>query len=314
MKYTVLFLFVLLFAAGITLGFLGRNVVFVKNSAGGNFPIAIKTPEPEKTLLILGDIMLGRHVEVLMDKNGEDYPFEKISGLLKGADLVFANLEGPIVNDHQRTPELSTFFSFKSSIATLLKKYNIGVVSLANNHLLDQGKIGLQDAKDLLALASVAYTGDPTTIDADNIFYTKLGNANLALIGFNATWPSFDKVKAFNLIKSVKTASPDKFVIVYLHWGEEYQVKSNAAQKALSHEMIDAGADLIVGSHPHVVQDEETYKDKRVFYSLGNFIFDQYFSKEVQTGRAIRVKFSGGSVSYETIPYVSKLSQPQPVL
>ena len=100
-------------------------------------------------------------------------------------------------------------------------------------------------------------------------------------------------------------------MIVFLHWGEEYQLISSSSQRKLAHSLIDAGADLIIGSHPHVVQEIEKYKGKLIFYSLGNFIFDQYFSRETQKGLAVSLELYPSRIIYKLYPYTLFHSQPK---
>lgn len=89
-------------------------------------------------------------------------------------------------------------------------------------------------------------------------------------------------------IKKVKTATD--LVIIFCHWGDEYQLKENTNQETLAHQFVDAGADLVIGSHPHVIQPMEEYMGKRIYYSLGNFIFDQYFNESVRNGLGVVVQ------------------------
>ena len=112
------------------------------------------------------------------------------------------------------------------------------------------------------------------------------------------------------LITEIKKAEPDKFLIAFMHWGIEYKTNNSKAQQDLAHKMVEAGADLIIGSHPHVVQNIELYKNKLIFYSLGNFIFDQYFSKNVQQGLAVGLEIYKDKLVYAIYPIQSVKSQP----
>jgi poly-gamma-glutamate synthesis protein (capsule biosynthesis protein) len=130
-------------------------------------------------------------------------------------------------------------------------------------------------------------------------------------LAFNKTFPfNCSDEEIAKIVKKVRESNPGKFLIVLLHWGQEYQLKSSISQQSLSHKLIDEGADLIVGSHPHVVQEIEEYKGKLIFYSLGNFIFDQYFSKETQEGLAVGLEIYPEKVIYRLFPIQSCLSQP----
>jgi len=108
----------------------------------------------------------------------------------------------------------------------------------------------------------------------------------------------------------VKSSNPDNFLIVSMHWGEEYKLINSPAQQSLAHRIIEAGADLIIGHHPHVVQNIEKYQEKLIFYSLGNFIFDQYFSTETQEGLAVGLEIHPDKLVCRLFPLQINLSQP----
>ncbi len=263
--------------------------------------------EKPAEFIITGDIMLGRFVEVLMEGNGEKYPFQKITEFLHSVPVVVGNLEGPIVENHVQTPSLTFAFSFASSTAQILKENNISVVSLANNHTLDQEDKGYADTKRYLKDAGVQYFGHPITVGDLSVLRKKIKDQNVVFVGFNATWP-FEEKQYEDLIK--KEALGDEFVVVVIHWGDEYKLVSNETQKNLARMFIDSGADLVVGHHPHVVQEIEVYKNKAIFYSLGNFIFDQYFSKNVKEGLLVKIVLTDQKVTYELFPIISPRSQP----
>lgn len=260
-----------------------------------------------KTVLLLGDIMLDRAVKRLMDKNGLLYPIENIRNLLKGTDAVVGNLEGPVVVDPVYTPDTSLKFNFGLEALNLLHYAKINLVSLANNHTLDKGKDGLTQTKELLSKRKINYFGDPVGCAEENIYKAD----GIVLIGLNKTFPincSREQIKTF--VENVRSENTNNFIIVFIHWGEEYKPTSNAIQKELAHSMIDSGADLIVGSHPHVVEEIEKYKGKLIFYSLGNFVFDQYFSKETQEGLAIGLELADNKMLIRLFPLGINKSQP----
>lgn len=242
-----------------------------------------------KTLIFVGDIMLDRGVEYYTEKNSADYPFEKITDFLQGADLVLGNLEGPIVKKPINFPDNSLKFAFAAQFAGSLQKANFSILSLANNHALNMGQKGLEETRILLPEAGIAFAGDPIKCSEDFI----LTKEDIVFLAFNKTFsincPDKDIVKT---IEAVRAANLEKFLVISIHWGAEYQTKSNSAQKNLAHKMIDSGADLIIGQHPHVVQEVEKYKRKLIFYSLGNFIFDQSFSKNTSEGLIAKLEVS----------------------
>lgn len=264
--------------------------------------------EPPAVLIFTGDLMLARGVRGLMDRNGENYPFQKIKDFLSEAPVV-ANLEGPVMEKSSGYSADKMKFSFASSSASLLLENNIKIVSLANNHLFDFGRAGFLETENILDETGVAYFGHPLEQGQDYVLDKKIGGRNFTFISFNATYPSFSEEKALLLIGENKRA--DNFLCVVIHWGEEYEKTSNDFQKKLAREILDSGADVVVGSHPHVVQEIEKYKGKMIFYSLGNFIFDQYFSQDVQEGLSVKLSLDESKVTYELFPTKSAKSQPE---
>jgi len=261
------------------------------------------------TVLFVGDIMLGRHVEVLMKEHGSEYPFEGVSGFLGDHHMVVANLEGPIPAQHLPTPSGKMNFNFDASIVPLLAKHNIKIVSLANNHTYDGGRAGYDQTATSLADGGVKPFGHPFSTGNAYVLRKIIHGKNFTFIGFNATNPNFDAEAALELIRQERKV--DEFLVVASHAGEEYKLISNDFQKVFYRACIEAGADVVIGHHPHVVQEVELYKNKIIFYSLGNFIFDQYFSKDVERGLTVKLSLTDSKVSYELIPIKGNKSQPQ---
>jgi poly-gamma-glutamate synthesis protein (capsule biosynthesis protein) len=265
-----------------------------------------------KTFFLVGDIMLDRKVELQMNKNGFAYPFEKISEFLKTSDGVFGNLEGPISKNPEKHSLTAMEFAFNAKVIEPLASANFKVLSLANNHTLNMDNAGLEETKNLLTAANIDWVGEPWGCSR------KLSiKDEFVFAAFNKTFSGCSDSEIIEIIQSVKSSAPDKFLVVNMHWGAEYKLKSNSLQQDLAHKIIDAGADLIVGTHSHVVQEIENYNGKLIFYSLGNFIFDQYFSEETQKGLIVELKVYPptkdfeGRVVYNLIPIKSELSQPQ---
>lgn len=260
------------------------------------------------SILAVGDIMLGRYVQTLMEQRGEDYPFEKIEDLFDGHDVVLANLEGPI-QDGPKTPNNSLTFRFPEYTAPLLAKHGITHVSLANNHTLNQGQAGLDNTRSLLEKAGIIAFGDPVTEGEQDRFTTK---EQMTWIGVNAALRSIDREQVkFSIQGATCCLVTSRLVVVSVHWGNEYQHTPSAIQRELAHEWIDAGADMVIGHHPHVIQTVELYNDHLIFYSLGNFIFDQYFSEDTQEMLAVNLVLDEETITAKLIPLVSARSQPQ---
>lgn len=275
-------------------------------------PVSADAPPVPKvaSMLFFGDIMLGRNVEALTNKHGDDYPFALIDELIQKADFVVANLEGPIVHDHSQTPTGSFVFSFKDLSGALLKEHGFDLVSLANNHTLNQGNDGFTETESNLDAAQVLHVGHPIDASDARIVHTIINTIPVIFVGFNETFVYDDPDAAVATIKKLASASSEP-IIALMHWGNEYQLHSDATQESLAHELIDAGADLIIGGHPHVVEEIESYKNKFIFYSLGNFIFDQYFSTDTQQELSVAIDLSAdGGVTATLHPLQSVLSQP----
>lgn len=270
----------------------------------------VATAKEPATLLFVGDIMLGRYVETLMKRNGEDYPFAQAETTLQSADAVVGNLEGPIVTDHRQTPDDSLHFSFASTVAPLLKRHNIDYVTLANNHGFDEGEAGFLETQSYLQAAGVGAFGSGREVGDVSPLHDLINGHEVVFVGFHATQSSFPRDAAATLLKTTRAQYPEAFLAVVVHWGAEYQTTANAFQRSLGHAFIDAGADAVIGHHPHVVQNVEDYQGKPIYYSLGNFIFDQYFSSDVQHGLAVKVTLDDNEAQYEELPFESVRSQP----
>lgn len=254
---------------------------------------AKKTEEDRNlTILAVGDIMLGRYVRVLMDEYGLDYIFNGVNGpekfLPSGADVIFGNLEGPI-NGQGKKGGTSMVFSFNEDIAPLLKNFGFTLLSVSNNHALDQGWKGRDTTISALQNNELGWCGHPTDADPSSVYYSLVGQKKFAFVCFQDVTHKLDDEAAVELIKAIRPSVD--YLIVSVHWGVEYKHKPDLkSQIEPGHAFIDAGADFVIGHHPHVVQTFEIYNGKVIFYSLGNFVFDQYWSKDTQEGLALGIE------------------------
>lgn len=265
---------------------------------------------PSAKLFVVGDIMMGRNVEAHIKKDGRQYLFENVHELFSETDMVIGNLEGPIMAQHIPTPTGSTRFSFATTTAQDLKNAGFSALSLANNHALDYGVSGFTETRRHLGDAGIDAFGHPREASKDYILTQKINGQEIVLIGFNAYDKNFNEANAAALVAEM-SSNQDRFVIVYIHWGVEYALHANDSQKTLAKKLIDSGADLIVGHHPHVAQNVDVYNGRLILYSLGNFIFDQYFSQDTQETLAIRIELSSDSVSYTLVPLQGQASRVQ---
>lgn len=256
----------------------------------------------EISFLFLGDIMFDRYIRQAAEKKSYEYILEDVKPLLWEQDLVVANLEGP-VTDNQSVSKGTVpgdrrhmIFTFDPVVANLLSDHNIRLVNIGNNHILNFGDDGLEQTKKYLSDAGIDYIGDPE--NPENYLVKNIGGWKMALVSYNYA----EKDGADNSLKNIKRAAEqsDK-VIVYAHWGTEYSSRASQNQKDLARRFIDQGAGLVIGSHPHVIQESEEYGGKKIYYSLGNFIFDQYFDPKAMKGLAVRIIVNpeSGDLEYE---------------
>lgn len=260
------------------------------------------------SLIFTGDIMLARHVDFLSKKNkNEAYPFLKIKDWLASADLTIGNLEGPIVKNYFTVPNNSTRFSFAPNKAEVLAQVGFDYLSQANNHTNDAAFDSESETKKYLAQNNILGFGQNRNSGQDKATKIERNGQKINLFGLYTFGADFNQAKA---LKNISEQTEDGVLdIVFVHWGAEYQTKHNPAQEKLAQALIDGGVDLIIGHHPHVVQDFEQYKDKYIFYSLGNFVFDQYFSAEVQQGLVLKLILSEQENKIELYPVKIKLAQ-----
>lgn len=269
-------------------------------------PLPVKDAEPTPVRMIFtGDIMMNRGVESSVAKNyNGDFSklFEKIAWF-RDADIVFGNLEGP-VSDVGNNVGSKYSFRMDPAILPVLKNAGFTIVSFANNHVGDWNIAAFTDTLNRLQNTEIAVTGAGLDkAQAEQVTIINKNGMNIGFIGFSDVGPNWMQAKnatsttdaqpgillasdprRTEIIQQAK--SQVDFLVVSYHWGDEY-VPFSARQKTLAESSIDAGADLIIGHHPHVIQDYTEYKGKFIFYSLGNFIFDQSFSPETMRGMIV---------------------------
>ncbi|QQG38243.1 MAG: CapA family protein [Candidatus Kaiserbacteria bacterium] len=260
------------------------------------------------SVLFGGDLMFDRSIRAVAEKSGEDFLFSCIDPTLAEADVVVANLEGPITSLLSKsvgsTPgDLhNTTFTFATTTAALLARHNIRVVNLGNNHIMNFGRGGLLETRAWLAGAGVRSFGDPDLPEEDRVLRADLRGIPFSFVNWS-DWTPVGKPLASNgagepnptVEQIMKEKEAGRVVVVYTHWGEEY-VAPLPRVRTLARSFVDAGAAIVVGSHPHIVQEKEIYKGKYIYYSLGNFIFDQYFSEEVRNGLLLAATFDRGGL------------------
>ncbi|MFH1282420.1 MAG: CapA family protein [bacterium] len=249
----------------------------------------------EVKLCAVGDILLDRSIKDHIIKNGNvDYPFRKIKKEVIKYDLAFCNLECPASNNGI---PLNKTFSFHAEPEYLegLKNAGFNLISIANNHTIDWGREAFLETKMHLERLGLYTVGggknkkeglQATLVEEKGLKFAFIGSIDMLLEGLAyledrpaPPWATKDEI--VNEIERVK-AKVD-YIIVSFHWGIEFNHSPTMNQIALAHELIDAGADLILGHHPHVLQAVEIYNERYIVYSLGNFIFDQHELYQRQT-------------------------------
>ncbi|MDD4798902.1 MAG: CapA family protein [Clostridia bacterium] len=267
------------------------------------------------TVKAVGDVMLSRKVGRLMNEKGVDYPVKKVADYLADADLTFGNLESPISTKGSKLPGKGIWFRAEPSTVDALQMAGFDLVCLANNHMMDYDEPALLETGEILDKAEILHIGSGANAkEASKIEITEVKGIKIAWIAYSEMADLFfsheyprrlraeaDKpgINSYNLDKicaDIKSVREDvDIIIVTLHWGLEYQDYPQSYQTVHAHKMIDSGADLIIGHHPHCIQGMEEYNNGLIFYSLGNFIFDQDWSEQTKQGVTLKLTLNGFS-------------------
>jgi len=262
--------------------------------------------EPVVRIAWVGDVMLADGPGRLIGRGGD--PFKPFAKLLDSADLRVANLECVIAKGGKEIPGKPWTFRAKPSVLPLLKRH-IDAVSLANNHSGDYGRSAFVEMLGRLEAAGLPYFGGGRHLrQAHRPLIIERKGIKIALLGYDEFMPrSFEAGDDYagvawsedqQVLWDIRQARLQAdLVIPFMHWGQEHESTANPRQRQLARLMIDAGADAVVGTHPHVVQDTETYKGKPIVYSLGNFIFDGFDSPANNTGAVLWMDVTRQGVS-----------------
>lgn len=260
-------------------------------------------------LIFTGDVMLARDVEKRLLREERGYALSFLQDRFQ-ADMVVANFESSVPETHQPTMNMEMRFSVRPELLAELSIHNVTHLSLANNHSLDYGESGYRNTVNVLESMGFKAAGHPVTVSSSSVFILETGKRRVVIVNINATYryPSLESVRA-----SVPAELEENDLLVaYIHWGEEYEPVHNQPQESFAYALIDSGFDLIVGHHPHVVQDVEQYGQGLIFYSLGNFIFDQYWQPEVRQGLLLDLVEGQEGWRIELVPVESQTAHVQP--
>jgi poly-gamma-glutamate capsule biosynthesis protein CapA/YwtB (metallophosphatase superfamily) len=250
------------------------------------------------TIVAVGDIMLGRGVGSRLEKGNFDYkyPFEEVVDFFSEGDIVFGNLEHPMTNSEKCFDKRYKYvLKSKPEAVESLKYAGFNLLNLANNHILDYYDRGLFDTLDILNSNGIMYSGagkninearEPAVIEKNGIKTALISYTDMSEY-FYAGNPSINFAaeenkagvaprKLESILEDIgKVRKSVDILMVSLHWGVEESFDVQPEQVEFAHQLIDKGADVILGHHPHQFQAIEIYNGKPIFYSLGNFIFDQ---------------------------------------
>jgi gamma-polyglutamate biosynthesis protein CapA len=280
---------------------------FSPSSFQASIPALFK--KTDVSILNFGDVMFDRGVRNIMENKGRD-PFEYVRGdvlKFKQFDVVIANLEGPIVEMPRSKCQNKAYnFQFASTTPALLSSVGITMVNIANNHSYDCYGKGFESTKQYLTSAGIEYIGDK---DLNKSFVQKkIGDKSVAFVGIDEATTPVPIARFSTLVK--RLSSENDIVVVDIHWGTEYELGHTQIQESIAHTLIDNGATVIFGHHPHVIEPVEVYKGKAIFYSLGNFVFDQNFG-DTTKGLGVSVVLKDGQASFTLWPYQLKLFAPE---
>ena len=271
------------------------------------------------TLVAVGDVMLSRGVADRIKEHGDPgLPFAKIKGLLRSGDIVFGNLESPLTPGRDIDIR-EMVLRAEPGMAAVLADAGFTLLSLANNHTPDFGAAGVLDTLRNLDQVGIAWVGagpDEATADIPRI--VEVRGLRLAFLAFTDPeiaphsygagedtpgTASADVARMQAAIKDARLTAD--FVVVSLHAGTEYEAEPDNCQVEFAHAAVDAGADLVLGHHPHVVQPVELYRDRYILYSLGNLVFDQWWSRETRQGIIARLMI--GQAGLERLEFLPVL-------
>lgn len=275
-------------------------------------------------MAFVGDVLFAGTVETVLKQQGYDYPYRELKEELQKPDITVANLETPVTT---RGDEQKKEYTYRSRPEALkpFKEAGFDVVTLANNHVMDYGVDGLLDTLKHLDQEGILRTGAGKDVkEAYRPVIMERNGIKIAFLGFSHKVPH-ESWKAGNgkpgttqlydtrpALEAITQAEKEAdLVVVMPHWGEERQDKPLAVHQAMAKKFIDAGADLVVGSHPHVLQGFEQYKGKWIAYSLGNFLFTTNAVPATWETVILEAECSkGGDCSLSAVPVLSKFAHP----
>ena len=272
-------------------------------------PQPAPTPDTRQvTIAITGDVMLGRSVNTQILGTADRYPFNFTADYLHGFDLTVGNLECVVSSQGQPVPNKQYHFRADPRGFTRLNDAGFSIVSLANNHSGDFGRGAFIDMLAQLPAHGITPLGGGATLAAAHqpvirtirsttvgfLAYCEIGPDSFAATRATPGHAWLDPALMHADIVSVRPHVD--YLVVFMHWGIEYQRVQTGHQQAIARLAVEAGADFVVGSHPHVIQPFEIYQGRPIVYSLGNFVFDEMLSDDVRRGEVLALTIQGSTL------------------
>jgi poly-gamma-glutamate capsule biosynthesis protein CapA/YwtB (metallophosphatase superfamily) len=264
-------------------------------------------------LTLVGDIMLAGSASSTLSREGYEYPFAATAPILRGSDIAVGNLETPIA--HEGVEFTGKKFRFKANpkAASAISKAGFSVLTLANNHIMDFGAQGLAETRQNLKKENILYTGAGRNLAEARIpALIEKNGQKIAFLAYSLTHPAefyagpeqpgtapgYPRFFQEDIKKAKACAD---YVVVSFHWGTENATFPKPYQIGVARMAIDAGADVVVGHHPHVLQGIERYKGRLILYSLGNFAFGS-MSRNAETSVMAKIVLDHGVREVELFP------------
>ncbi|MFH1988212.1 MAG: CapA family protein [Pseudomonadota bacterium] len=289
------------------------------------FLAALNAQAEPMTLIFAGDVMLDDGPGRLIAKGGD--PLAPFAKTLKAADYRIANLETSVARSGRRLADKP--YTFRAHPRTLrILQGRFDAVTLANNHVGDYGHQALLETMQRLDHAGIAHFGaGQNLVEAHKPLWIERQGLKIAILGYNefaprafeagadtpgTAWSEDDHV--ISDIRAAKAAGAD-LIIPFMHWGWEYEPAASPRLQSFARRMIDEGASMVVGSHPHVTQGADVYQGKPIIYSLGNFVFDGFDAPEAKVGWLLRLKLDKtGVLEWDTLAaHMDKHGTPHPM-
>ncbi|PSL40815.1 poly-gamma-glutamate synthesis protein (capsule biosynthesis protein) [Salsuginibacillus halophilus] len=267
-------------------------------------------------MIFAGDVMFEWSLEDTVAQHGPDYPFEHVSESVQQADYAIANLE-TAVTDHAQPYEKIYNFQADADHLTGLVNAGFDFVSLANNHTMDYREAGLLDTVESLDEAGLDHAGAGADKSEAYAPHTvELHGKTIKILAFSEVLPSVDWYAGENkpgiasgyqrerVVQKIAAADDSAdYVLVYMHWGNEGEHTPEEATRTYAESMVSAGADAVVGTHPHVLQGFEFFDDQPVAYSIGNFLFPDYVEGPTAETGLLHFKLQDGDVAMSFEPW-----------